>query len=148
MSPAFGDWGWVKWGGYILVAEFVTDAWPGITIVIENMLIFGHCKNCLDPSPPVFWTPTKTKYKLIFLCLLLARRNWPVPSFLDFTAIIKLFMTLTIHCLGLQYKINVENIVSIIWEKAIRECVTTLVIKVKVLINTSAHDQIMGKSKH
>ena len=137
VSPAFGDWGWVKEGG-LHFGGGICNGCTGITIVSKNMIIFGHCTNCLDPFPLVFWTPTKTKYIQIFLCLLLARRYWPVPYFLDFTAIIKFSMNLTIHCLGLRYKTNVENIVSIFWEKAIRDCVTTLVIKVKVLIKTSA----------
>ena len=146
VSPAFGDWRWVKEGG-LYFGGGICNGCTGITIVSKNMIIFGHCTNCLDPFPHVFWKPTKTNYTHIFLCLLLARRYWPVPYFLDFTAIIKFSMTLTIHCLGLRYKINVENIVFIFWEKAIRECVTTLVIKVKALIKTSAPWPNNGKKQ-
>ena len=48
------------------------------------------------PVPPCVLNTYKNKVYAVFFCLLLARCNRPVPSFLDFTAIIWLFMTLTI----------------------------------------------------
>ena len=49
-------------------------------------------------TPPLCdWDTYKNKiHGDCFLCLPLARYDRPVPSFLDFTATIKLFMTLTI----------------------------------------------------
>ena len=55
-------------------------------------------------------------------------------------------MNLTIHCLGLRYKTNVENIVSIFWEKAIIECVIILVLKVKVLADTMTMTKLWEKA--
>ena len=46
-------------------------------------------------------------------------------------------MTLKIRCLGLHYKINIKTKLPF-FGKGIRECVITLMIKVKVLIKNSA----------
>ena len=72
-------------GGFTCwMAESVTEA-------RVNMLIFGYCKKCLDPYPCVWDTYKNKIYSECFICLPLAKRDWPVPSFLDFTAIIKKF---------------------------------------------------------
>ncbi len=49
------------------------------------------------PLLPVFWHLQKQKkISWFFVCLSIGKHNRPVPFFLDFIAIIKLFMTLTI----------------------------------------------------
>ena len=50
-----GEWVWIEGGGrgswFYVLDGGICHGRKGIIQVSENMLIFGYCKNCLEPSP-------------------------------------------------------------------------------------------------
>ena len=144
MRRCGGVGGWF----YMLVGKICHGS-NGIIQVSDNMLIFGFCKNCHDPSP-CGWDTYKNKiYGDCLICLPLARCDQPVTSSLDFTATIKLFMTqklwlcwptrqskcrkYSFHFFGKSNLWMCHNIAS--------------VLKVKVLTDTSAPRPNYGKKQ-